>query len=791
MSETNNKQKQKICILGGGMSGLAAAHELTDYEGWNDHYDVTLYQMGWRLGGKCGTGRGINDRIEEHGIHVFLGFYNNAIRLVRRSFDEWKEKAEKKDYHYIGKEWTDLFHRQDSILLPQYSTREGRWLNWPLEFPPNKELPGVNEEPVSRHTNVKKMFLLSLEMLLGSPYLEKNRGCIGGVIHNIWKKAFPQEQQNEPVIPPANLHYNETHTEAHPSWWGKMRDEVMEKYKHVEGPPEIRYLHHARTLVQQLPDNPEEAAAMKEAFTNGEHHHHKVGKLVHEFTKGIEKRIAHRVHSSTQLSRWWLMAQMAWAMFKGAIEIYDPETGELDFDSINHLDLRDWLRNLGASEEVIWSAPIKDLYALVFAYPNGDSTKPGQIAAGTALQGGMLIILGYKGSVMWKFHGGTADIIVSPMYEVLLQRGVKVKFFHEVEEIFHSETGEIEKIQMGQQIRLKDEEKGFQPTRYFKGLDIWAEHPFWRWPELKEQVDPEDMERLEAGNINLMSSWSGWENVNSFEMQKGRDFDQVVLAIPVAALKDICPTIIDKEEKWSSMVREVATVQTQAVQIWLKPTLEQMGMKLPEWGLRPTDQPILDTYANPINSWSDMTELINWENWREGNTPGNLSYYCGPMLETGPLPPYSDTSVPAAQEERVREMASQWFADNSAFLWPDAANPENPTGLDLDLLVDPEYDPRDPESKEAGGQEKFRRQFFRANIDPTERYTLSLPGSAKFRMKTDASGFHNLFLAGDWIDTGYNMGCVEVTVMSGLMAAQALRKNCYGMDKHKVIIRDL
>ena len=77
------------------------------------------------------------------------------------------------------------------------------------------------------------------------------------------------------------------------------------------------------------------------------------------------------------------------------------------------------------------------------------------------------------------------------------------------------------------------------------------------------------------------------------------------------------------------------------------------------------------------------------------------------------------------------------------------------------------------------------------DADAYTRYELLAPGSGKFRLKTDQSGYKNLFFAGDWIDTGYNMGCAEVAIMSGLMAAQALRKKEYGLSGHKPIIKDL
>jgi uncharacterized protein with NAD-binding domain and iron-sulfur cluster len=72
-------------------------------------------------------------------------------------------------------------------------------------------------------------------------------------------------------------------------------------------------------------------------------------------------------------------------------------------------------------------------------------------------------------------------------------------------------------------------------------------------------------------------------------------------------------------------------------------------------------------------------------------------------------------------------------------------------------------------------------QFFRANIDPWQRYTLSLPGSARHRLKTGDSGFSNLFLAGDWIDFGMNVGYIEGALVSGLQAGRALRQKL-GLD---------
>ena len=77
-----------MAILGGGMAGLSAAWRLSE-PGWRDRFDsITVYQRGWRLGGKGASSRGQHGRIEEHGLHVWLGSYENAFALLRECYAE-------------------------------------------------------------------------------------------------------------------------------------------------------------------------------------------------------------------------------------------------------------------------------------------------------------------------------------------------------------------------------------------------------------------------------------------------------------------------------------------------------------------------------------------------------------------------------------------------------------------------------------------------------------------------------------------------------------------------------
>ncbi|MFK8052534.1 MAG: FAD-dependent oxidoreductase [Woeseiaceae bacterium] len=78
--------KKKVAILGGGPGGLSAAFHLAKSQ---QDLDITVYTMGWRLGGKGASGRNFEmaDRIEEHGIHLFGNFYPNALHMVKECYD--------------------------------------------------------------------------------------------------------------------------------------------------------------------------------------------------------------------------------------------------------------------------------------------------------------------------------------------------------------------------------------------------------------------------------------------------------------------------------------------------------------------------------------------------------------------------------------------------------------------------------------------------------------------------------------------------------------------------------
>ncbi len=143
------ERRIKVAVLGGGCGAIAAAFELTRTPELRARYEVTVYQQGWRLGGKGASGRNaaVAQRIQEHGLHAFLGFYENAFTLMREAYAEW-EKAPDNPFQ----SWTDAFKPQRQLSLEEWvpagasgktaknagAQRGGDWSKWerPFAAPP-------------------------------------------------------------------------------------------------------------------------------------------------------------------------------------------------------------------------------------------------------------------------------------------------------------------------------------------------------------------------------------------------------------------------------------------------------------------------------------------------------------------------------------------------------------------------------------------------------------------------------------------------------------------------------
>ena len=120
--------KKRIAILGGGAASLSAAWYLTRTPKLRAQHDVTVYQMGWRLGGQGASGRNreMGDRIEEHGLHIWLGFYENAFATLREAYAELPD-----DPLTPLREWTDAFKPATYTPLGLDAGEKYARIEWP------------------------------------------------------------------------------------------------------------------------------------------------------------------------------------------------------------------------------------------------------------------------------------------------------------------------------------------------------------------------------------------------------------------------------------------------------------------------------------------------------------------------------------------------------------------------------------------------------------------------------------------------------------------------------------
>src|SRR5262245_59837599 len=134
--------KRKVAILGGGMSSLVTAFELTQLRNWRDKYEVTVDQQGWRLGGKGASGRNTEkaNRIEEHGLHVLFGCYENAFRIMRACYAEPFPLAPGETRMTID----DAFAPHDRVVM--FEKLDAEIKPWEIVLPRRSGSPGIGGE---------------------------------------------------------------------------------------------------------------------------------------------------------------------------------------------------------------------------------------------------------------------------------------------------------------------------------------------------------------------------------------------------------------------------------------------------------------------------------------------------------------------------------------------------------------------------------------------------------------------------------------------------------------------
>lgn len=709
----NNNRPVNVAIVGGGCAGITAAYELSRPE-HAGKYNVTVYQLGWRLGGKGASGRGASGRIEEHGLHLWMGFYENAFQLLRECYSELDRDPATNSIATFE----DAFARDPFVGIADLCS-DGKWRPWTADFPSDDAMPG---DPLSNHNPFSV-----------ASYLQRSTELLGVIFSSLSSRI------DQPFSPSSN----QQPPNAGVTTPQALLDTIGRLLK-VGGVISLAGLLEAIQLLGlafgRIPVLPTQL----------------VQQLLDMVRSNAHLLIENIIATDDDSRRLWEMADIIMACMQGAIS-FDLTTHPDGFDSIDDYDWREWLVLNGASQASVNSAFMRGIYDLLFAYENGDTSNP-RMSAGQALRGAVRMFFSSRGSIFWKMTAGMGDVVFAPFYEVLKKRGVNFEFFHRLDNIAlvdeatlkDGETPYVNELEFSVQALIKNDQ-AYDPLVPLKNLPCWPSEPLF-----DQLVDGKSLQREDR---QFESDWDD-RYVAKKTLKVQEDFDFVVLAVGLGAVPNICGQIIERNKKWQDMVKHVGTVSTQAMQLWMREDMSSLG-----WDSPPIN---LSGFITPFDTWADMTHLTPMEDWPQ--TPGSIAYFCSVLPEPAAGVDMSAPQYPQSRFDEVKDNSIHFLNNHIQEFWPKAVNGAGK--FRWEVLIDSENP--DGVGASQASEACFDSQFWKANVNASDRYILSLPGTSKYRISPLDMSYDNLTIAGDWTSCSHNAGCVEAAVMSGRLAAHAL-----------------
>ena len=204
---------------------------------------------------------------------------------------------------------------------------------------------------------------------------------------------------------------------------------------------------------------------------------------------------------------------------------------------------------------------------------------------------------------------------------------------------------------------------------------------------------------------------------------------------------------------------------------------------------------------DPFNQHVEFRDIVAKEDWPWENRPKGLWYFSGLLMDDEKeTPAFTEHGYPKTQSDRVKYQCIQYLQASMGTLLPLATPvervvPGDMFGFDFNLLNCPEEDTA-PEPGRMGrrkkyGLDRFDSQFWRANIDPSERYVGCPRFNTRYRLRAWDSGFHNLVIAGDWIYTGLNVERAPIVVLARERGEPLDRTRSLGLSLRAEVARIL
>jgi uncharacterized protein with NAD-binding domain and iron-sulfur cluster len=608
-------QPAKVAVLGGGVGGMTAAFELTATPELRERFDVTVYQLGWRNGGKGASGRNaaVADRIEEHGLHVWFGFYDNAFRVMR---DAYAELGRPRGAPLATFE--DAFRGCDQLVL--YDRQGDGWHALRFDCPRNLLRPG---DPAELPTFWEMTAIAC-------------RWALGG-----WRGLRAQRPDLAAAAGP--------HHELIPDWFENLAADLAGDLLELPLDVAERLLGLAERLAESRAGNTNHAVAQHAAQPL------LLVRLLEAFREWLWTAVvARRYEDDPDLRFFFTLVDAGVSTVAGIVKDGILEHG---FDVINNEDWAAWLRRHGAREVTIGRTPVerspilRAVYDVAFAYPGGD-IDAADCAAGTATNDLLRLAFSYRGSIMYKMQAGMGDVVFAPLYEVLRRRGVRFEFFHAVTALHPGGNG-IDAIDVVRQAELAPGIERYEPLTDVKRLPCWPSEPDWSQLEAA------------ARGVNFEAELNPLGRP-ARTLEHGPDFDEVVLGIPVGALADICGELMARNQRFRRGVESAVTVRTQAFQLWSEHDSRELGWAFDE-------NSVAGCYVEPLDTFCDMTHLLPRESWLPTDGTRSIGYFCGVLDDrAGETPEQAAARVKENAIEFVEgDLAGLWpdATSGGAFDW--------------------------------------------------------------------------------------------------------------------------
>ena len=480
MSATQPATSQRVLVVGGGMSSLSCAYWLARQP---ERYDVTIHQQGWRLGGKLASGRNLDrhGRIEEHGLHVWSGFYENAFWMIREVYGE----LDRPPTHPLAT-WQEAFSPWSNVSW--FTAIDQHWVRVTDNVPSNEQLPGEAGRLGSPADLLARMVGFGLKLLEG--YEPSN----AATAHSM----FDTSDATLPLV--TGLPSPPLPTE------------------HVSAA--IRWLFAGfREIAQLLDAGAAVLSAELEAAASA------LQRLVHQWLDAL-------IEADSELLEILALVDLGLAYLRGFARDGVFTEG---FDVINHTELTAYLRGAGAHELTLGSGFVRGAYSYIFAFRDGDPTRP-DLEAGTGLRMLLRLLLASSGAVFWRMNAGAGDTVVAPIYQALERRGVATEFFHVLRNVELDADGtQVVAVEFGVQATVAADSR-YSPLVDLDGLAVWPTTP--RYDQLAQGVE------LRERGVDLESAWNDWPDVSTLRLERGRDFDTLVLGLPPSCLPAVAGDVL-------------------------------------------------------------------------------------------------------------------------------------------------------------------------------------------------------------------------------------------------------